>query len=102
MKDIESIAQKAVSSEKRYCEGFFAGAKTGNYFFGINYALAVARKEFSYNGSSLLDETNVFDLAEIEQANIGQINMLTVSSFCGPKGIIWGMMFARQKKQKVL
>jgi histidine decarboxylase len=99
MRDVEKIARRAVATEKLNCEGFFAGVKHKNYFLGVNYALAVVDKEFSYNGCSALDKTNAFDSAEIAQAHLGQINMIKVSSFCGPKGIIWGYDICQAEKR---
>ena len=37
---------------------------------------------------------NAFDLAESSGAYVGQINMITVSSFSGPMGYLWGLDFA--------
>ncbi|MEA3273348.1 MAG: histidine decarboxylase, pyruvoyl type [Patescibacteria group bacterium] len=99
MRNVEKIAQRAIAVENSNCEGFFAGVKHKNYFLGVNYALAVVDKEFSYNGCSALDKTNAFDSAEIAHAHLGQINMIKVSSFCGPKGIIWGYDVSHVEKR---
>lgn len=94
------MIKKFLSKEKKYCEGFFANSKGNNYFLGINFSVAKTPIKFSHKGSQILDCINAFDLAEIKEINIGQINMMTVSSFCGPKGKIWGLD-ACSIKQKV-
>ncbi len=98
-RNIAEISRQAVAERPDYLEGFFTGAKSRNYFLGINYASAVVNKKFSHPGSALLDCINAFDLAEVAQANIGQINMIKVSSFCGPDGIIWGYDVAQVPKE---
>ena len=100
MRDIESFSKKAISNHDNYLEGFFAGVKSKNYFLGVNYASAVTGINFSHKGSDLLDKINAFDLAEIAEANIGQVNMIQVSSFCGPDGLIWGYDVCQTKKEK--
>ena len=43
---------------------------------------------------SKIYEINAFDLAEATGPYMGQINMITVSSFSGPMGFIWGLDIA--------
>jgi histidine decarboxylase len=88
---------RAVLKDGSRCEGCFAGSD-GHYIFGINFSVAKAPLKFSHKGSSELDGINAFDLAEVAKANLGQINMMTVSSFCGPKGTIWGYDICSSKK----
>lgn len=91
-----------LSKEKDNCEGFFANSKGNNYFLGVNFSVAKAPVKLSHKGSNILDCINAFDLAEIKEANIGQINMMTVSSFCGPKGRVWGLDVCRADKEESL
>lgn len=91
----QKIINLAISSQEDYCEGFFSSKDVSSYFLGINFAVAKVKKKFSHEGSSILDEINAFDLAEISSANLGQINVIKVSSFCGPKGLIWGYDVAK-------
>ena len=42
------------------------------------------------NTNDLLD-IHAFDLAEARDAYLGQINLVQVSSFCGPLGQVWGL-----------
>jgi histidine decarboxylase len=78
-----------ISSERKYCEGFFMGNKR-NYLLGVYLSTAKKKILLSHAGSANLDEISVFDQAEICNANLGQINIIKVSSFCGPRGFIWG------------
>ncbi len=61
-----------------------------NYLLGIQLTAAKSKIQFSHQGSCILDRINCFDLAEVENANLSQINVMEVSSFCGPNGLIWG------------
>ncbi len=63
----------------------------------IALGVGVAEKQLSHSGSSVLDQTNAFDKAEVDDVYLGQTNMITVSSFCGPHGSIWGYHLAKQK-----
>ncbi len=92
----------AVSQEKKYCEGMFGSYISDAYVLGIYSAVTKSKIKFSHAGSSVLDSINVFDLAEIREGNIGQINMIKVSSFCGPKGLIWGYDICRTDKKEPL
>lgn len=77
------------SRYREYCEGYFASASP-NYMLGLSVKAAVVNNSLTCPGSTLLDEINAFDLAEVQGANCGQLNIITVSSFCGPCGTIWG------------
>ena len=80
----------ARSRHAAYCEGYFASVSP-SHFLGISLTTGVCRNMFPSPGSTKLDETNAFDLAEVARANLGQLNAITVSSFCGPHGLIWGL-----------
>lgn len=94
------IIKNSISSEDKFLEGFFASANTNTYFLGVNFAVARTKKDLSHRGSSTLDRIKVFDLAETGAANIGQINMMIVSSFCGPNGLIWGLDVCKMPKEE--
>lgn len=87
----EDLARPAAIGSRfaRHCEGYFAGGST-NHLLGIALKVAIVKRTLPCPGSTLLDEINAFDLAEAQGANLGQLNMITVSSFCGPQGLIWG------------
>lgn len=52
--------------------------------------LGVAPRTGSRGSSSLLDQIVAFDRAEADTANITQTNLVTVSSFNGLQGLLWG------------
>ena len=72
-----------------YCEGYFA-TQAARHMLGISLTTGLAPNMLAGPGSTALDEINAFDLAEVARANLGQLNVITVSSFCGPHGHIWG------------
>ncbi len=78
-----------MSTEDNFCEGALL-SKSGHYLLGINLSVSKVTNKFSDEHSHVLDEINAFDRAEVENFNMGQINMIVVSSFSGPKGAIWG------------
>lgn len=86
-KDKEVIIKNAQSPHKDYCVGY---PGQGPYFTGFSMGSSSVPKKFSHEGSFLLDKINAFDRAEINDTYLGQINMITVSSFCGPHGLLWG------------
>lgn len=102
MSNIKSSLKNAISSHEQYCDGFHGG----NYITGIVLNVGVADLKFHHSGSWLLDSIIAFDRAEVASTNIGQINMITVSSFCGVGGLIWGYDIARHpnlyKKHELL
>ncbi len=83
------ILSRTIGSMDKYCEGIW-NCRDNCYLLGVQLAAVKTARRFGHSGSSKLDEINSFDLAEVARANCGQINMITVSSFCGPKGLIWG------------
>ncbi len=76
--------------EEIFLEGFFASAVNSRYLMGVNYTATKVKKQFSHAGSEGLDHIHAFDKAEVSSAHLGQTNLIQVSSFCGPKGLIWG------------
>jgi histidine decarboxylase len=85
--------------EDNFCEGALT-SKTGHYVLGINLSVAKVKNKFTDKHSSVLDEINAFDLAEVTNFNMGQINMIVVSSFSGPKGLIWGLDLCKIKEHE--
>lgn len=79
----------AVGRFADHCEGYFACDAPG-YMLGISLKIGRVACGLVCPGSTLLDEINAFDAAEVDGANMGQLNVITVSSFCGPQGMIWG------------
>ena len=93
----------ALSPYENYCDGFGSPGATGNsYLLGVVLGVGKDKIQYSHPGSNILDKINVFDLAEVEGAYIGQLNMSIVSSFCGPQGLIWGYDIAAARYQEEL
>jgi histidine decarboxylase len=94
------IINNSMSSENSYLEGCFSSKGLNSYFLGVNFSVAKTMKDLSHEGSTTLDKIKAFDFAETASANISQINLIIVSSFCGPKGLIWGYDVCKTEKQK--
>ncbi len=88
----------AVSPYDSFCDGFSSPGGSGkNYLVGLTLGIGKAPLQLTHTGSSLLDGIIAFDKAEVEDAYLGQINMITVSSFCGLAGRIWGYHLCQPK-----
>lgn len=102
MRNANEIVKKTIGTEKSYCDGYFNG-NNNHYIAGLTISIGTADAQLSHPGSKILDEINVFDIAETAEnvgANIGQINLITVSSFCGPSGLLWGYEICSNQKRK--
>ncbi len=85
----QEISFERASRHSTYCEGYFA-TQSPRHMLGISLTTGLSPKGLAGPGSTALAEINAFDLAEVARANLGQLNVITVSSFCGPHGLIWG------------
>jgi histidine decarboxylase len=94
---MENYMKNYTSTEKKYCEGSFGPY----YVLGINLSVAKCLK-FIKPETSALNGIISFDKAEICGTNLGQTNMIKVSSFCGPKGLIWGYDICKAPRIKHL
>ncbi len=83
-----------VSRFDGYCEG---ASDPSRYVVLLNAAAAKVPARFGGPLSGTLDEIVAFDRAEVARMNMGQINLIEVSSFCGPGGLIWGYDLARSE-----
>ncbi|MEK7102969.1 MAG: histidine decarboxylase, pyruvoyl type [Patescibacteria group bacterium] len=92
--------EELVGSHQEFLEGYWPQGQQSNYLFGLNIAVAKVKNKLSHKGSSLLDMINAFDLAEVAEGHLGQTNMVTVSSFCGPNGLIWGLDVCKTELRK--
>ena len=85
---------KKTSLKDYYCYGY--GFEPGKYANPSTHTAAVVvtkaktKKKLSHIVSSKLDEINAMDLAEATGPYLGQLNMITVSSFIGPHGKLLG------------
>ncbi len=95
------------SNYDQYCTGYQNPDNEGpGYILGVSLNIGAAPISFGSPDTQMLDEINAFDIAEAEGTYLGQINMIKVSSFCGPQGLIWGYDIAKHpafnNKQKLL
>lgn len=89
---------KAISPYNSFCSGYGnPGASGDSYLVGLVFGIGKTKIELNHDGISILDSINAFDRAEVEKTYIGQINMVTVSSFCGPMGGLLGYDFLKPK-----
>ena len=81
------IDKTAISPYDRYCDGYGMPGAYGNGYVSV---LKVSVGTVKKTDDILLDGIVSYDRAEINDAYVGQINMLTASSFCGVEGQVWG------------
>lgn len=86
------IVRSSIGPDDQYCVGYTG---RGGYCIALVMGIGVAGETFARHGSERLDSIVAYDRAEVDDAYIGQINMIIVSSFCGPQGVIWGHDIAR-------
>jgi histidine decarboxylase len=89
----KEILKEAKSPHENYCMGY---PGQGPYFTGFIMGSSSVSIKLGNEGSSVLDRINAFDVAEVDNTYLGQINMITVSSFCGPHGLLWGYDIAKE------
>ena len=75
---------------KKHCAGY---SYRGPYVLAMHLATVVV--PFDGIDSNSLRRICAFDAAEVAGTNVGQLNAMIVSSFCGPQGLIWGYHAAR-------
>ena len=100
----ETIDKTAIGPFQNYSDGYGNPGATGNGYISV---LKVSTGTVEKTDDALLDGIVAYDRAEANDAYIGQINMVTASSFCGLAGQIWGYDVAapeiiRQDKQEPL
>lgn len=97
---VEIKLSSAIASRDYHCEGYGNPGNEGtSYVLTMLAAATKVAKELCHEGSKMLDQTLAFDCAEVSEASIGQINMINVSSFCGPDGYIWGIDLAKTNEE---
>lgn len=89
MRDIATLLPRAIGPFDRYCVGCHL-APTESYVTTPLIGLGVATLPAHPGEPTVLTQTLAFDRAESEFANLTQTNMVTVSSFCGLQGLLWG------------
>ncbi len=79
------------SNYEHYCAGYQNPDNHGTgYILGVSLNIGKVPISFRRTGSQMLDKINAFDMAEVTGTYLGETNMITVSSFCGIQGKIWG------------
>lgn len=94
----EEIIKASQSPYENYSVGY---PMSGNYLTALVIDIGSSKKRFNHDGSEWLDGIIAYDKAEASDTYIGQINMITVSSFCGPHGLIWGYDIAKEDSQDI-
>ena len=90
---LPDVVNGAVGSSDRYCMGYLNPGASG---LGYISTLKLSTGKVSMKGLDAGTEGIVsYDRCEKNDAYIGQINMLTASSFCGVNGAVWGYHLAQ-------
>jgi len=81
----KKITKRHISEFEHFCVGCF------DPFYVQAFITSVGKSKIQLKvHSQLLDELNAYDHAELDTVYLGQINAITVTSFCGKDGLIWG------------
>lgn len=86
------VIANAIGPFPRNCGGYGNPPAAG---WGYVAALKISVGTVEADMDEGLEGIVSYDRAECEDAYIGQINMLTASSFCGLNGVVWGYDVAR-------
>lgn len=86
------IDKTAVSPHDGCRDGY---GTPGAYGYGYASVLKVSADTAEKTSDELVDRIVTYDKAEAADAYVGQINMLTASSFCGTVDQVWGYDLAR-------
>jgi len=92
------IVKGAIGPYAAHCDGFGNPGSAGSgYVAVVTLKTAQTPRELSLSGQvgEGLDGTVAFDQAEAGGAYLGQINLVPVSSFIGPNGVLWGYDLAK-------
>lgn len=81
------IDRTAISPYDQWCDGYGMPGAYGNGYVNV---LKVSCGAVDKTQDDLIDGIVTYDKAECADAYVGQINMLTASSFNGVQGQIWG------------
>lgn len=90
--DPTTVINQAVGSSKEFCMGYMNPTNGG---LGYISTLKLSVATVDVKDLDAVTEVIVsYDRCEKNDAYIGQINMLTASSFCGQNGAVWGLDLA--------
>jgi len=89
---IEDVVDNAIGPFPENCAGYMNPPAAGfGYIATLKLSIGTVRADMDAGLEGIVS----YDRAECEDAYIGQINMLTASSFCGLNGAVWGYDLAR-------
>lgn len=88
------IVLHGASPDDNYCFGFGSAPTDGYYITTMKISTGSVSLEGLEN-NEILPAIVAYDQAERNGAYTGQVNMMTVSSFSGPRGAIWGYDLAK-------
>lgn len=89
-----TIAESAISGSDNYCYGY--GNRDTNGYYITTVKLEAAKVSISGLGKDeVLEGIVAYDRAEKSGTYLGQVNVITVSSFAGPNSAIWGYDIAK-------
>jgi len=90
--DLHYVANGAVGAFDDYCAGYLDPGATGlGYITTLKLSIGMVKA-----GTDIgLERIVSYDRAEKNDAYIGQINIITASSFCGLNGAVWGYHLAK-------
>lgn len=90
--NLETVINGAVGPFDEYCDGYGNPGSSGlGYISVMTLSTGIVKKEMD----NILDGIVCYDRAEAADAYIGQINMITASSFNGLNGAVWGYDLAK-------
>ena len=90
--DLKDVVNGAVGAFNNNCAGYLNPGASGN---GYIATLKLSLGEVKADMDKGLEGIVSYDRCEANDAYIGQINMLTASSFCGFNGAVWGYHLAK-------
>ena len=90
--NLREIVDGAVGAFPDNCAGYLnPGANGLGYIAALKLSVAKVKADMDVGLEGIVS----YDRCEADDAYIGQINMLTASSFCGLNGAVWGYDLAR-------
>nr|YP_009306318.1 hypothetical protein [Derbesia sp. WEST4838]AOP19222.1 hypothetical protein [Derbesia sp. WEST4838] len=92
--NLDDIINGAIGTFDNNCAGYMNPGASGNGYIAT-LKLSVGSVEADMDEG--LERIVSYDTCETTDAYIGQINMLTASSFCGLNGAIWGYDLAKSE-----
>ena len=90
--DASKVINQAVGPSKEFCMGYMNPGAGEGYISTMKLSVGTVDVK---DLDAVTENIVSYDRCEKNDAYIGQINMLTVSSFCGLNGAVWGFDLAK-------